>query len=92
MDEQKCPKCGEECLRESVDVGVGFIHGPYGCPGCGWSEDSMYDHSDGGPCKDQDNHPGWYVDQYGVAHNKEHMKEAFRNFRLDPKVIDDVFP
>lgn len=52
----------------------------------------MYDHSEGGPCKDQDNHPGWYVDQYGVAHNKEHMKEAFRNFRLDPKVIDDVFP
>ncbi len=42
-----CPKCGEECHRDEVDVGVGVIHGPYGCPGCGWSEDDEYDLSDG---------------------------------------------
>ena len=33
----KCPKCGDDCERDSVDVGVGIIHGPYGCPSCAWS-------------------------------------------------------
>ena len=41
-----CPKCGEECYRNEVDVGVGVIHGPYGCM-CGWSEDPRYDASEG---------------------------------------------
>ena len=37
-----CPLCGERDLdRDSVDVGVGVIHGPYGCQ-CGWSEDPKY--------------------------------------------------
>jgi hypothetical protein len=27
-----CPKCGDRCERDSVDVGVGVIRGPYGCP------------------------------------------------------------
>lgn len=36
-----CPKCGRECDRDEVDVGVGIIHGPYGCV-CGWSEDNRY--------------------------------------------------
>ncbi|HYC44496.1 MAG TPA: hypothetical protein VED01_03330 [Burkholderiales bacterium] len=39
----KCPECGSECDRDSVDVGVGVIHGPYGCLGCGWSENAEYD-------------------------------------------------
>jgi len=42
-----CKKCGQECYRESVDVGVGVIHGPWGCPCCGWSDDPEYDCSEG---------------------------------------------
>ncbi len=38
-----CPKCSTPCHRDEVDVGVGIISGPYGCPGCGWSEDFEYD-------------------------------------------------
>jgi hypothetical protein len=35
----KCPKCGEECERDMVDVGVGEIQsGPWGCPDCLWVE------------------------------------------------------
>lgn len=58
----KCLKCKEECYRESVDVGVGIIHGPYGCPSCGWSEDSEYDLSDG---KDAIDEKGGVTDQWG---------------------------
>lgn len=30
-----CPKCGEECYREEVDVEIGVIYGPWHCPnGC----------------------------------------------------------
>jgi hypothetical protein len=37
-----CPNCGAADLyRDEVDVGVGIIYGPYGCP-CGWSESSEY--------------------------------------------------
>lgn len=43
----KCPNCLCEAIRESVDVGVGLMHGPWGCP-CGWSEDGRYN-TIGGP-------------------------------------------
>lgn len=43
----KCPKCKSECEREEVDVGVGTIYGPYGCPSCAWSEYKEYDLSSG---------------------------------------------
>lgn len=33
-----CPKCGDDCWRDSADVGVGIIYGPYNCTYCGWSE------------------------------------------------------
>ena len=39
----KCPECGDEAWRDEVDVGVGIIYGPYGCP-CGWSEQEEYRH------------------------------------------------
>lgn len=43
-----CPNCGAEDLyRDEVDVGVGIIYGPYGCPR-GWSEWSQYNQLDGG--------------------------------------------
>lgn len=37
-----CPRCGADCSRDSADVGVGVIYGPWGCH-CGWSEDDCYD-------------------------------------------------
>ncbi len=61
----KCPKCGEQCHRDSVDVGVGVIHGPYGCPSCGWSEDSEYDLSEGKAAVDE---KGGVIDQFGGYH------------------------
>lgn len=34
----KCPKCGEMCDRDEVDIGVGIQYGPWGCNYCGWAE------------------------------------------------------
>lgn len=57
-----CPRCGEsELYRDSVDVGVGIIHGPYGCPNCGWSENEEYDLQKGGGLQED----GGYLDPYG---------------------------
>lgn len=40
-DALTCPKCGGECERDMVDVGVGEIPaGPWGCPVCHWVEDT----------------------------------------------------
>ena len=61
----KCPKCNDDCERDSVDVGVGIIHGPFGCPGCGWSESEEYDLSEG---KDPLDEKGGAIDQYGGYH------------------------
>ncbi len=36
-----CHACGEQADRESVNVEVGIIYGPWGCY-CGWSEDPRY--------------------------------------------------
>jgi hypothetical protein len=60
-----CPKCNEPCDRDSVDVGVGVIHGPYGCANCGWSEDSDYDLSEG---RDPVDEKGGAIDQWGGYH------------------------
>lgn len=57
-----CPKCGEFCDRDSVNIGVGVTHGPYGCCACGWSEDSEYDLSGG---KDPVDEKGGVIDQWG---------------------------
>lgn len=58
-----CPRCGERDLdRDSVDVGVGIIYGPYGCP-CGWSESEEYDAVFGKGC--QYDEKGGYTDPYG---------------------------
>lgn len=40
-DNKTCPNCKNEAWRESADVGVGIIYGPWGCE-CGWSEDDEY--------------------------------------------------
>jgi hypothetical protein len=59
----KCPKCGTDCEREEVDVGVGVISGPWGCFGCGWSENTEYDLSEG---KSPIDEKGGVTDQCGV--------------------------
>lgn len=61
----KCPKCNGECHRDSVDVEVGVIHGPYGCEECAWSESQEYDLSTG---KDSVDEKGGVIDQYGGYH------------------------
>jgi hypothetical protein len=62
----KCPKCGGHCDRDSVDIGVGIMHGPYGCEECGWSESPEYDLSDGRSPLDE---KGGAIDQYGGYHH-----------------------
>lgn len=66
MDSKRplCPKCQEVVWRDSVDVGVGVIHGPYGCSACGWSEDRYYDKSSG-ESEAAKEHPDDLVDQWG---------------------------
>lgn len=64
--ERPCPKCGcTETHQDSVDIGVGVIHGPLGCPACGWSEAPEYDLSEGRSPVDE---RGGAVDQYGGYH------------------------
>lgn len=57
----RCPHCGDDCYRESADVGVGIIYGPWGCPSCRWSEDERYDLRDG----DKFTERGGKIDQFG---------------------------
>ena len=40
-----CPECGKVCFRDHVDVGVGIMYSPWGCPACGWSEDPHFSHN-----------------------------------------------
>lgn len=61
-----CALCGKACQRESVDVGVGIIHGPYGCAECGWSEDPFYDRSSGTSPAQKQAGEEYFVNQYGV--------------------------
>lgn len=65
FDKMSCPKCGEDCDRVEVDVGVGWEFGPWGCPSCRWSEDSQYDCSEG---TKRDKQSGCIVDQYGMLY------------------------
>ena len=56
-----CPICGTKNLRrDSVDIGIGIINGPYGCD-CGWSEDKKYDIRSGPKLTNS----GYKIDQWG---------------------------
>ena len=44
-ERQTCPRCGAECVRDEVDIGIGVMCGPWGCGDCGWSEYPEYDRS-----------------------------------------------
>ena len=59
-----CPKCQNECKCVEVDVGVGVMTGPEGCPVCGWSESSQYDLSTGRKYTAD----GCMVDQFGYGY------------------------
>ncbi len=66
-----CPSCGGETNQDSVDVGVGVIHGPRGCIECGWSEADEYDMTNPAnrkPENRQRDANGGYKDQYGGYH------------------------
>ncbi len=92
MEEQSCPKCGTDCYRDSADVGVGVIYGPWGCPGCAWSESSEYDRSDGRTPPAAIDWPGYYVSQFGRATPVAQLRARAAEFGINPAVIDDVFP
>lgn len=62
---ESCPKCNGETHQDSVDIGVGIIHGPRGCTVCGWSEASEYDLSEGQSSVQDD---GSVIDQFGGLH------------------------
>lgn len=62
-----CPACGEkEVHQDRVDIGVGVIYGPAGCPCCGWSEAPEYDQRV--PENRVPDSRGGYKDQYGGYH------------------------
>ena len=82
----ECPKCGEECMRDEVDVGVGVIYGPYGCY-CGWSESPEYDSSDGESPK-QKEHPDCLVDSRGGLTPRKPIEERLRHFGISGDVLD----
>lgn len=72
----RCPKCNDDCWRDSVDIGVGIQYGPWGCPGCGWSEWDCYDLSTG---KDPVDDRGGAIDQFGGYHPPgSSMARAYR--------------
>ena len=62
-----CPRCGSYCDRDSADVGIGIIYGPYGCE-CGWSEWGKYDAVFGEGQKPDDD--GGYTDTRGGYYPK----------------------
>lgn len=85
-----CPKCGEGCCRDDVDVGVGVIYGPWGCA-CGWSEDPYYD-SSGGESPAAKEHPNHYVDSTGGMTPHKAIADGLKRFGLDGEdIIETVF-
>lgn len=91
MSEQfNCPRCGEECWRDDVDVGIGVLYGPWGCSCCGWSEDRYYDRSEG-PSQAQREHPDHYVDAQGNMTPLSAIAEKLDHFGLPGEEIVDAF-
>lgn len=78
--EMVCPKCGEDCCRDEVDVDVGIIYGPWGCF-CGWSEYPEYDRSEG-TSKAQLENPDYYVDSQGGLTPLATIKAGLERFGL----------
>lgn len=85
-----CPNCGGECECDEVDIGVGVLHGPYGCPACHWSQDSYYDSSKGESQAAKDN-PNFYVDNKGGMIRKSAIVERAEHFGIPKEVTEEVF-
>lgn len=90
MSDQACPKCGEECYRDEVDVEVGVIYGPWGCPACGWSSDPEYDASSG-PSPAQLKEPDWYVDSWGGMRRISAIADDLARFKIPRDLVEEVF-
>lgn len=89
-EECSCPKCGEECCRDSVDVGVGVIYGPWGCI-CGWSSDPHYDASDGPSPAQKEHGSSKYVDSYAGVHSVERIAGNLERFGIPREHTESVF-
>lgn len=83
----ECPKCGGDCDRDEVDVGVGVIHGPYGCFECGWSESAEYDSSEGVSQKEQEN-PDFMVDPQGGMIRKSAVEGRLKHFGVNTEGLN----
>jgi hypothetical protein len=79
----KCPECGEDCDRDSVDIGVGIQYGPWGCYACGWSE---YDRE-----RAERDNPGWYCDPTGGLHKIDAIVERCERLGIDGAVVRKAF-
>lgn len=86
-----CPKCNCQCDRDSVDVGVGMIYGPWGCQSCGWSEDSRYDSSGGPSPAQQEAGPEWYVDSTGGMQRVSSITDKCERFGIPRDVVEEAF-
>lgn len=89
-DEMTCPKCGEECCRDSADVGVGVIYGPWGCI-CGWSSDPHYDASNGPSPAQLEAGDGRWVDSTGCSHSVARIADDLERFKIPRAAVEDVF-
>lgn len=70
-----CPCCKEPVWRESADVGVGVIYGPWGCSICGWSSDPYYD-CRSGPCESQKElNNEYYVNCRGMLFKRKQKED-----------------
>lgn len=79
-DELKsCPNCGDDGSldRESVDVGVGILYGPWGCFSCGWSSEKRFDRSNGAAEADAE-YPDHILTPTGAAHHKRRIEDTLR--------------
>ncbi len=90
MEDMKCPKCGEDCWRDAVDVGVCLIYGPWGCGNCFWSDDKRYDRSEG-PSPAQKEHPDYYVDQFGSMTPVRAIVERCARFGIPSEEVEKAF-
>lgn len=89
IEEMLCPKCGAECWRHSIDIGIGIQYGPFGCPECCWSESPEYDRSDGKtpPCQPE----GYYLDQFGAMTKVDGIVEKCKRFGIPEQMVRDAF-
>jgi len=91
MADKACERCGEGCHRDEVDIGVGTIYGPYGCPSCGWSDWPEYDRSGGPSPKQREAGGEWYVDQWGGMRRVSSIADHCERFGIPRSVVDDAF-